>query len=71
MLKGRFLVLLRIFFVVNFFFSKRMEEHRDLAKKKTERTTGKGAKVMVVRVLMLLLMGLICFSKNQNQKLKS
>jgi uncharacterized membrane protein len=52
MLQGRFLVLLRIFFVVNFFFSKRMKEHRDLAKKKkTKRTMGKRAKVMVVGVI--------------------
>jgi hypothetical protein len=38
------------FFCCNFFSLERMEEHRDLAKKKKkkERTMGKGAKIMVV-----------------------
>ena len=48
---GKIFSFIENFFCCKFFFSKRMEEHRDLAKKKTERTMGKGAKVMVVRVI--------------------
>ena len=55
MLRGRFLVLLRIFFVVFFFFfSERVVEHKDLAKKK-KRTMGKGTKIMIVGVINVVI----------------